>query len=268
MQNYQYNININQFAIIENNWDIDIQDACILSYIINYSTSQSIKKKIDNGILYFYISSKNIIDNLPILKITTKRGIDKRIDNLISCELLVRHDQNSKSRMAYYALTEKVQKYLFCENKRSTIQEQTFVDTKNKCSTKHYTIKHNTNKHIIIPSDEESLVKECHKQFIDFWCKEHKPYYVFSRKDAKAINDIVKKVIELQKGNDNITAEQSLNSFKYICKFLDTQNDFFKTADLSVINSKFNVIIENIKIHSSKQSQKSNLQELKNKRLF
>lgn len=97
-------------------------------------------------------------------------------------------------------------------------------------------------------SHKELVCKEAHKLVIDYFCLEYRPNYVFSGgKDATAVKGIISKIYDVQNKTSEPTVEVILSIFKLICAWLPTQNDFFKTADLPTINSKFNTIIESIK---------------------
>ena len=73
--NYKYNIVINQKAIVDNGLSIDIVDAAVFDFIKDFSHSDKCVKMQIDGKTYFWITNQTIIDNLPLLQITTPRGI-------------------------------------------------------------------------------------------------------------------------------------------------------------------------------------------------
>lgn len=115
-------------------------------------------------------------------------------------------------------------------------------------STEGISSKHKKVKVEKVLSHKEMVCKEAHKLVIDYFCLEYRPNYVFSGgKDATAVKGIISKIYDVQNKTSEPTVEVILSIFKLICAWLPTQNDFFKTADLPIINSKFNTIIESIK---------------------
>lgn len=90
MENYKYNILINQRAVIENNLDLDLIDCAIFDFIKSFSNSPRCTKiQADDGI-FFWISHKLIIEQMPLLGIKTPQGIIKRIDKLIIAGMIER----------------------------------------------------------------------------------------------------------------------------------------------------------------------------------
>lgn len=81
-----YNIHINQFAILQHKINLDIIDVAILqaiSYLINTTPK-------DNPISY-----DSIIELLPILKITNKRTIQRRIKTLVDEWMIEKEVKNN-----------------------------------------------------------------------------------------------------------------------------------------------------------------------------
>jgi hypothetical protein len=78
-------------AIYDGGFNIDITDAAIFEYIVKFSHSSiCVKVNTPEGV-YFKISPQLIINSLPILGIKTKRGINKRTENLIKEGLIEKH---------------------------------------------------------------------------------------------------------------------------------------------------------------------------------
>ena len=94
--NYKYTFQINQRAIIENNLKIDLIDASIFDFIHYFQASPKTKKMVDNGVQYFYLHWSKIVEQIPLLGITTRQGIYKRLQNLIDAKLLEAHQDNGK----------------------------------------------------------------------------------------------------------------------------------------------------------------------------
>lgn len=116
--NYKYNIIINQKAIVDNRLAIDIVDAAIFDFIKDFSHSDKCAKMQIDGKTYFWITNQTIIDNLPLLQISTPRGISKRIDNLVNAELLVRCPNNKEINKTLYAFGRRYDEYIFTSEGR------------------------------------------------------------------------------------------------------------------------------------------------------
>jgi len=98
----QYTITINQYAVISAGLDVDVVDMAIFDYIKHFAHSDKCKKlQSDNGV-YFAVSHKTIINQMPMLGISTGAGIIKRIGKLINAGLLVRHPDCEVMRMTFY----------------------------------------------------------------------------------------------------------------------------------------------------------------------
>lgn len=116
--NYKYNIVINQKAIVDNGLSIDIVDAAVFDFIKDFSHSDKCVKMQIDGKTYFWITNQTIIDNLPLLQISTPRGISKRIDNLVDAELLVRCPNNQEMNKTLYAFGRRYDEYIFTSESR------------------------------------------------------------------------------------------------------------------------------------------------------
>ena len=110
-------------------------------------------------------------------------------------------------------------------------------------------------------SDKDlSGIFNLHSACIDFWCKELKPDYVFSSKDAKHIKDLYGKIktsVLRKKNVDNISDEEAFEAFKLFCSNIKNIDQFYQTLELSGINSNYNSIYEKIKLHHN-QNNKNN----------
>ena len=98
----QYTITINQLAVIKSGLELDIVDMAIFDFIKQYAHSERcIKLQTEFG-TYFWISHKIVMQEMPILGISTGAGIIKRINRLISAGLLVRHPDCESMRKTFY----------------------------------------------------------------------------------------------------------------------------------------------------------------------
>jgi|SRR5690242_393105 len=82
---------------------------------------------------------------------------------------------------------------------------------------------------------------------VDFWLKKFHPDWSFSATDGKSMKGIIERMTRYsEKKNDGAkpTDEQLINFFQHFCLSLP---EFFKTADLKTLNSKFDGIIDQIR---------------------
>lgn len=93
----KYNIHINQKAIIDfnniYNTDLDLTDACILEYLHTHTSNNFAKRNflVQDNEIYYLLSYKNILKELPLLKITTADGFGRRIKKLEDCKIIKRY---------------------------------------------------------------------------------------------------------------------------------------------------------------------------------
>ena len=79
----KYNININQKAIIDNWFNLDIIDCAILNYIQDFAKSNKIIKIIYDWQEYFWIQYEHFIKEMPLLWIKNKQALKRRIDKIV-----------------------------------------------------------------------------------------------------------------------------------------------------------------------------------------
>lgn len=79
---------------------------------------------------------------------------------------------------------------------------------------------------------------------LDFWLKEFHPDWTFGGMQGKALKSLIKKIEKLRKNETDSIVEL----FKFICLKLP---EWYKDKDLPIIDSKFNEIIEQIKIQKN-----------------
>jgi len=109
---------INQEILSRISSDLDFNDGAILHYMIDFS--HLAKKMTDLGHSWFWVATDKLILDMPMLKISSKRGIANRIDKLIDSDLLVRHPENQTSGRSFYRFGEKYQ-FLIAWNENSTL---------------------------------------------------------------------------------------------------------------------------------------------------
>lgn len=128
----KYNININQYAAVTNGLNLDIVDLAIFDFIKDFANSpKCVKMQTENG-SFFWVSHDLILKEMPLLGITTKRGLVKRIAKLVDAELIVRHESNIEKGHTMYAFGKNYHKMIFGENNRGVgtkepTHEQSFI---------------------------------------------------------------------------------------------------------------------------------------------
>ena len=151
--NYLYNISINQCAVIENGWDLDLADLAIFQvFHIFGNAPKTVRVKVD-GSDYFMITAKKIREELPILGIKTDKQIKNRIAKLVACKLLdERVVEELGSGRKSYCFGENYEKLFSTSEKKFTQEwknisdevEKNFHQGRKKISTEDYTKEDNT----------------------------------------------------------------------------------------------------------------------------
>lgn len=111
----KYNIRINQQAIVKHQLDIDLIDAAILDFFESWVLTGNIVKLDDNGITYYWLDYKNLINEMPLLKIKSKDGVYRRIKKMCDQDLLVPHPNNQVIGKPFFAFGKTHKKLLFQE---------------------------------------------------------------------------------------------------------------------------------------------------------
>lgn len=111
----KYTITINQKAIIELGLQdkLDFIDIAIFDFITDFMLCEDCHKIHVCGSRYFWIKADVVIENLPLLGITTTRGVNKRIDKLIDCGLLERCPDNQTLHQSFYKVGVNYKNYKF-----------------------------------------------------------------------------------------------------------------------------------------------------------
>jgi len=98
-------ISINQQAFSQLN-GADLVDATIFEYIYKFAVSnQALKQIIDNK-LYFWVSYQKIIDDNPLINISSKEVIARRIKKLINYGLLSKYIDKKQGNKTYFNITD------------------------------------------------------------------------------------------------------------------------------------------------------------------
>lgn len=121
----QYSININQRAVIENGFDLDLLDMAIFDFIIKFTQTEKCARITDGGAVYYMISHTLIIEQLPMLRIKTSNGILNRINKLIDAGLLERYPRMEQLKKSFYKIGPNASKIFFSQNAKDISQPPT-----------------------------------------------------------------------------------------------------------------------------------------------
>lgn len=153
----KFNININQKALADTK--LDLKDATILDYLIHYCNSRNARIEYnrlkDNQGSWTWINYNGIIDDNPMLRISSKGAISDRISVLREAGFI--ETKVVDSQKMYYRMTAKVDE-LFFENKAEPfVQEKPPLLNDERpqggavLNDEHYynTIYNNTSNHVV-----------------------------------------------------------------------------------------------------------------------
>lgn len=90
----KYNIRINQFAIQNHKFEIDLIDAAILDFFESWIFHGSMQKIDHDGKTYYWLNYNYLISEMPMLGIKSKDGIYRRLKKMCDLDLLIAHPDN------------------------------------------------------------------------------------------------------------------------------------------------------------------------------
>lgn len=117
-----YNININQKAVIDNGWGLEINHMVVLQAIGNILEIPSGKKVTYESEEYGWVSYTKIISEMPLLKIKKRRLFDL-IKELESCGLIKVYPYNKERQMTFFRKGESYHKLIFSDLKEQPMQK-------------------------------------------------------------------------------------------------------------------------------------------------
>lgn len=248
--NYLYNISINQCAVVENGWDLDLADLAIFQVFHIFGNSpKTIRVKID-GSDYFMITAKKIREELPILGIKTDKQIKNRIAKLVECKLLNERvvDELGSGRKSY-CFGENYEKLFSTSGKKVASEtknisdevEKNFQQGWKKISTEDYTKEDNTkdytdNTPLISPRGENVTPESSENLKNDDVSKSKMELCPFESEDFRETWQILLQQPKWKK--------KSLNAIKLSAKKLKKYDEAFAKyiAELAIANDWQGVI--------------------------
>ncbi len=85
---------------------LDLIDATIFEYIYKFAVSNKAMKQIINDKLYIWCSYKKIIDDNPLINISSKRAIENRLNKLVKIGLLSKFTDKKKGNKTFFNVTD------------------------------------------------------------------------------------------------------------------------------------------------------------------
>lgn len=118
--NYMYFIPINQQVVLENKWyDLDIIDVAIFHAIHRFISVGKPEQNIDSkGQTWYWVAEGKIINDLPLIPISSNVGVSKRIDKLIKYNLIKRKPDNRVTGLKMIALGDEANKMFHNEDNK------------------------------------------------------------------------------------------------------------------------------------------------------
>lgn len=93
-----------QQALID--FNLDEKDALILRYFIDFKDSGKMSMKIINNKPYYWLKSASLIEELPIMRISSNDVLKRRLNKLTECKVLEHEHVKVGGRFAFYAVGE------------------------------------------------------------------------------------------------------------------------------------------------------------------
>ena len=243
----KYNITINQFAIEKLGVSLDVIDLSIFDFMAAFMLSSKCTTINHNSVVYYWISPKHVIQEMPLLGINTERGINKRIDKLILSGFIERCPDNKNLKNTYFKLGKNGESYLF----------STWNNSSNKTwnnSSNDNNINDNNKKEEI---DKSISKKERAQELIDLWNNKTKDFTKVRKASPDILNSIDKLLKRGYSYEDMKKAIVLCNSLSDFYKGKEKGNTWRATFQWLIHNTKnkFDMIL-NGALHTSQEQQR------------
>lgn len=266
----KFNINVNQLAIVKSGIDVDIFDAIIIDYLIEFSKSDSIVKISEKNIEFYWFSYDKIINDLPLLNLK-RDSVYRRMKRLSEIGLLIQFPESKKIGRSFFAITEKCKKLIFSENPNVGMKTETSdsnpTSRKNQQQTSdsnpdNYSINNNNsslfsnenNDEAVAPKQKCPIYQDAVKIYFNFYRTKNGHNPKMDSADGKALKQLIAYFKTLAKDSPN-QKDEVLKMFHLIFKNWQLVDPFHqKNIKLTQINSQINNIINSIKNGKSKSN--------------
>lgn len=158
MTNY---ININQGAFSKFK-GLDLIDATIFQWIVVFSHSPKAKKKLIDNKLFIWGSYQKIIDDNPLMGISSKKAIELRVKKLIECGLIDKITCKEEGNRTYFNVTEKAYT-LVIENTNLSNEDYQPLSNEDYYNSKLNNSELNSNK----KTNKKSLIEEFTESYVN-----------------------------------------------------------------------------------------------------
>lgn len=165
----KYNININQRAVVDLGLDLDLTDMAILDFMSEFAHTEECEKAwVDaKGACAYWFSTKLILEQLPILRIT-ERAVRQHISNLIDAGLLERYGDPRRTQKSYFLFGPTYAKLFFAtapstvpsDDGSSRTSEKNCRDLGNKLPTPRKNISDNNNINLLDNREKDVVVNK------------------------------------------------------------------------------------------------------------
>lgn len=165
----KYSININQRAVVDLDLDLDLTDMAILDFMSEFAHTEECEKAwVDaKGACAYWFSTKLILEQLPILRIT-ERAVRQHISNLIDAGLLERYGDPRRTQKSYFLFGPTYAKLFFAttpstvpsDDVSSRTSEKNCRDLGNKLPTPRKNISDNNNINILDNKGKDVVVNK------------------------------------------------------------------------------------------------------------
>jgi hypothetical protein len=274
----KFNINIPQKIVVDNKLDVDVIDCMILEIIRDMPSFEKVEKKYIGNTVYFWVNHLNLAKENPLLGIKTSDGIYRRLIKLSSIGLLHIHPENQKSKKSYYAISEKFNNIFVKEDDKENgyfgFKTEVTSDSKPKSTSdlkpkdnniiydynindKEYSEKKfsDVQMELFVGDKQATLYSFC----VDVWLKKIHPGWTFNAVHGRKIKSIITKLKQVSKNLGFDHDDKSISEL--FVSMMTRLPDFYKNKDLSIIDSKFNEIITEIELGTSKKSRYESIEE-------
>ncbi len=154
----QYFISIPQVTLADYK-TLDTSHASILYFMRQFIGEPNIESHEEDGKIWFWFATQHIIDELPLLRISSKRTIQRKITEIIEAKLLERKVDCNKT---YYHFTEKF--FELWRGDPLEVRQKCRTMSDNSVAPSATEMSHNHNTNINIPN-QSIYIKECFDRF-------------------------------------------------------------------------------------------------------
>lgn len=99
----KYSISINQKAVIDAGFDLDLVDMAIFDMLTAYTNSTACRKMNEGAVIYFNVPYQTVIEELPLAKITKPDSVYRRFQKLEHCGIMQMHHDNKRMKQVWFA---------------------------------------------------------------------------------------------------------------------------------------------------------------------